>query len=121
MKHATARLGPAKVEEGLALGRFNTFARDAQKNGNPDGLEDKTHAVFGPLFRGSGDDKSPKVEGGVLQETLNDIGGRNRDDWAPLKVDNWIGPKTTQAFRSVLENEDADSLTRSFGRGLGLL
>lgn len=121
LKHATARLGPAKVEEGLALGRFNTFARDAQKNGNPDGLEDKTHSIFGPLFRGSADDKSPKVEGGVLQETLNDLGSRNRDDWEPLKVDNWIGPKTTQAFGSVLQDEDADSLTRSFGRGLGLL
>ncbi|CAA7623034.1 hypothetical protein [Magnetospirillum sp. UT-4] len=121
LKHATARLGPAKVEEGLALGRFNTFARDAQRNGNPDGLEDKTHSIFGPLFRGSGDDTSPKVEGGVLQETLNDFGSRNRDDWEPLKVDNWIGPKTTQAFGTVLQDEDADSLTRSFGRGLGLL
>ncbi|MBF0327294.1 MAG: hypothetical protein HQL42_19840 [Alphaproteobacteria bacterium] len=121
LKHATARLGSAKVEEGLALGRFNTFARDAQRNGNPDGLEDKTHSIFGPLFRGSGDDKSPKVEGGVLQETLNDLGSRKRDDWEPLKVDNWIGPKTTQAFGTVLADEDADSLTRSFGRGLGLL
>ncbi|OAN48941.1 hypothetical protein [Magnetospirillum moscoviense] len=121
LKHATARLGPAKVEDGLALGRFNTFARNAQKNGNPDGLEDKTHSIFGPLFRGSGDDKTPKVEGGVLQETLNDLGSRKRDDWEPLKVDNWIGPKTTQAFGSVLQDEDADGLTRSFGRGLGLL
>lgn len=121
LKHATARLGPGKVEEGLALGRFNTFARDARRNGNPDGLEAKTHSLFGPLFRGAGDDTSPKVEAGVLQETLNDLGRRKRDDWTPLKVDNRIGPKTTQAFGAVLADEDADTLTRSFGRGLGLL
>jgi len=121
MKHATARLGPAKVEEGLALGRFNTFARAAQANGNSEGLEDKTHSIFGPLFRDPKDARAPKVEGGVLQETLNQIGPKHHDDWQPLKVDGWIGPKTTGAFGRVLKHEDADAVTRSFGRGLGLL
>ncbi|MCA1909847.1 MAG: hypothetical protein LDL39_15960 [Magnetospirillum sp.] len=74
LKHATARLGPAKVQDGLALGRFNTFARQAQSSGNADGLEAATHGAFGPLFRDNSDDKSPKVEGGVLQETLNAMG-----------------------------------------------
>lgn len=114
LKHATARLGPAKVQDGLALGRFNTFARNVQRNGNPEGLEDKTHSLFGPLFRGAADGKAPKVEGGVLQETLNGFG-------QDLKVDNWIGPKTTQAFSTVLRENDADDVTRAFGRGLGFL
>ena len=119
LKHATARLGPAKVDEAFALGRFNTFARNAQKSGNSDGLEDRTHSIFGPLFRK--DDSGPKIEGGVLQETLNGIGSSRRDDWTPLKVDNWIGPKTTEAFGKVLKDEDADGITSAFGKGLGLL
>jgi hypothetical protein len=121
LKHAAARLGAPKVEEAFALGRFNTFARNAQRNGNPDGLEDKAHSIFGPLFRNPADGKAPKIEGGVLQETLNDIGPRHHDDWEPLKVDDWIGPKTTDAFGKVLKAEDADTITGMFGRGLGLL
>ena len=121
LKHATARLGPAKVDEALALGRFNTFARNAQTSGNSDGLEDRTHSIFGPLFRDPTDGKAPKVEGGVLQETLNGIGSNRHDDWTPLKVDNWIGPKTTEAFGKVLKDEDADGFTTAFGKGLGLL
>lgn len=121
LKHATARLGPAKVQDGLALGRFNTFARQAQSSGNADGLEAATHGAFGPLFRDNSDDKSPKVEGGVLQETLNAMGSQQHDDWENLKVDNWVGPKTTAAFGRVLQNEDADKFTTVFGRGLGLV
>ncbi|CAA7626541.1 hypothetical protein MTBUT4_80091 [Magnetospirillum sp. UT-4] len=121
LKYATARQGPAKVQDGLALGRFNTFARNAQTSGNADGLEAATHGAFGPLFRSGVDTGSPKVEGGVLQETLNVLGPRHHDDWEALKVDNWVGPKTTAAFGRVLQNEDADRLTTAFGRGLGLL
>ncbi len=121
LKHAAARLGPGKVEEAFALGRFNTFAREAQRSGNPEGLEAKTHTVFAPLFRDPADTKAPKLEGGALQETLNDLGPRGQDDWTPLKVDNWIGPKTTEAFGKVLKTEDADGVTAAFGRGLGFL
>lgn len=113
LKHAAARLGRAKVEDGLALGRFNTFVRAAQASGNTDGLEGKTHAIFGPLFRPPADIDSPKVEAGVLQETLNDFGHN-------LKLDNWIGPKTTAAFGSVLKETGADDFTRAYGRNLGL-
>ncbi|MBF0324217.1 MAG: hypothetical protein HQL42_04020 [Alphaproteobacteria bacterium] len=56
-----------------------------------------------------------------MQETLNDIGPQHHDDWENLKVDNWVGPKTTAAFGRVLQSEDADKLTTAFGRGLGLL
>jgi len=121
LKHATARLGPGKVEEAFALGRFNTFAREAQRSGNAEGLEAKTHTVFAPLFRDPADTKAPKLEGGALQETLNTLGPRGQDDWTPLKVDNWIGPKTTEAFGKVLKAEDADGITAAFGRGLGFL
>ncbi|CAA7617628.1 hypothetical protein [Magnetospirillum sp. UT-4] len=112
LKHATARLGPHKVEEGLALGRFNAFARDARRTGNAEGLEARTHAILGPLFRK--DDQGPKVEAGVLQDTLNGFG-------QDLKVDEWIGPKTTAAFGAVLKDQDPDAVTLAFGRGLGLL
>ena len=98
----------------LALGRFNAFARNAQKTGNAEGLEDRTHAIFGSLFRSSAEAKEPRIEAGVLQETLNGFGH-------DLKVDNWIGPKTSGAFRATLQDEDADHLTQAFGRGLGLL
>lgn len=118
LKHATARLGVPKVEEGLALGRFNTFARNAQKSGKAEGLDTATHGAFGPLFR-TGD--GPRVEAGVLQETLNQLGAQHDADWQKLKVDDWIGPKTTEAFGRVLKHQDADSLTQAFGRGLGLL
>lgn len=36
-------------------------------------------------------------------------------------MDNWIGPKTTEAFGKVLKTEDADGITAAFGRGLGFL
>lgn len=121
LKHAAARLGAPKVEEAFALGRFNTFARNAQKSGNPDGLDAATHAALGPLFRDGSDTQTPKVEAGVLQQALNDIGAQRHDDWEDLKVDNWIGPKTTEAFGRVLKAEGADSLTRRFGSGLGLM
>ncbi len=113
LKNAVGRVGAPKVENALALGRFNTFARNARKTGNVDGLEKQTHAIFGPLFRDPADTRAPKVEAGVLQETLNGLG-------ADLKVDHWIGPKTTAAFGRVLQDEDADSFTSAFGKGLGL-
>ncbi|MBC7951887.1 MAG: hypothetical protein H7Z12_08750 [Rhodospirillaceae bacterium] len=51
---ALSRLGPAKLDEAFALGRFNTFARQAQRNGNPEGVDNVTHTIFAPLLR-SGD------------------------------------------------------------------
>jgi len=93
LKHATAQLGPDKVAEGLALGRFNTFTRDAQSRG---------------------DTAPPKVEAGTLQATLNGFGQN-------LKQDDWIGPKTTQAFAQALRQEDADQVTQALGRTLGWL
>lgn len=73
---------------------------------------------------GAGTGASGVDQGGALQETLNTLntlGPRGQDDWTPLKVDNWIGPKTTEAFGKVLQSEDADGITAAFGRGVGLL
>ncbi|MBI5164413.1 MAG: hypothetical protein HY985_10985 [Magnetospirillum sp.] len=120
LKRATARLGPARVEEALALGRFNRFARQAERDGSAEGLAATTQGAFAPLFRAPGDAKAPKVEAGILQETLNAHGGRTFDDWQPLKVDGWIGPKTTEAFARLLPEHGADALTAAYGRGLGL-
>lgn len=61
--------------------------------------------AFGALFRDPADSKAPKLEGEVLQEPLNDLGSRSHDDWDPLKVDNWIGPKTTDALGKMLRTE----------------
>lgn len=57
----------------------------------------------------------------LLQKTLNRIGGEANDDCKALKVDNWIGPKTTEAFGSLLKSEDPDHLAAEFGKGLGFL
>lgn len=119
LKQSLGRHGAAKVDEAFALGRFGQFARVAQSRRDPAGLEGTVHGALGPLFRKGGD--GPKVEGGVLQDTLNQVGGDRFDDWQELKVDDWVGPKTTAAFGRVLEAEDADQVTRRFGRNLGLL
>lgn len=121
LKHAAARLGAPKVEEAFALGRFDTFARNAEKTGNADGLENAAHAILGPLFRNPADASVPRVEAGVLQETLNQFGSQYRDDWEPLKVDEWVGPKTTEAFGKILRDVGADGFVTAFGKGLGLL
>lgn len=119
LKQALGRHGADRVDEAFALGRFGQFARQAQSRRDPSGLDQAVHGAFGPLFRSG--DQGPKVEAGVLQKTLNDLGAERFDDWQALKVDDWIGPKTTAAFGRLLEAEDADTVTRRTGRNLGFL
>jgi hypothetical protein len=109
MKQALARHGEDKMDGALALGRFNVFARQAGQDGNADDLESKTASLFGDQA------------GRSLQKTLNQVGADERNDWQPLVEDNWIGPKTTQAFAGLMGDTDPDSFTQSFGQGLGLL
>jgi hypothetical protein len=118
LKSAMAAHGPTAVEDALALGRWNSFARQAQADGDPSGLADSTHGAFGPLFRPQG--QGPRPEGEELQRMLNDYGPRHFDDWETLTPDGWIGPKTTEAFGRMLQAEDADQLTRGLGQRLGL-
>jgi hypothetical protein len=119
LKYILSRLGSAKVDDALALGRFNTFARNVQANGDASGLDNAADTAFAPLFRAAG--SGPTPEANVLQETLNAVGPDHVGDWQPLKVDGWIGPKTTEAFGRVMGAGDADGFTRSLGQGLGLL
>ncbi|WP_170958973.1 hypothetical protein [Magnetospirillum sp. 15-1] len=109
LKSALSQHGADKVDNVLSLGRFNTFARDAAASGNSDGLDDKTTSLFG-------DDA-----GRSLQRSLNKTGGDVVDGWEPLKEDNWIGPKTTDAFNSVMDTVGPDEFSRGFGEEMGLL
>lgn len=109
MKQALSRHGEDKVDGALALGRFNVFARQAGQDGNADGLEAKTASLFGDQA------------GRPLQKTLNRMEEDTQNNWQPLVEDNWIGPKTAQAFAGLMGDTDPDSFTQSFGQGLGLL
>jgi hypothetical protein len=115
LKDTLARFGSARADDALALGRFGNFADQVKQSGKADGLDQATQDIFGPLYGGS------EAPNGVLQETLNTVGGTGIDGWQDLKVDDWIGPKTTNAFASVMDTVDSEDFTRSFGQGLGLL
>ena len=102
LRIATARSGPEKVADGMALGRFSAFA-DAVKSGRADagGLADLVGRNDAAL---------------ALKSTVNGLGRRGQ----PLRLDGRIGPKTTSAFVSTLAATGVDRLTRRFGHALGL-
>jgi hypothetical protein len=125
LRGAVKALGTPKVEEGLALGRFNQFARDGRKDGFR-GLAEATEKSFAPLFRDSA--KPPlrftdRIEAATLQETLNDLGGTQfgRDAFKPLKLDGDIGAKTTDSFSQIENALGPEPLTKRFGEFLGFL
>jgi len=119
LHHAVAMRGSSQVQNGLALGRFDRFARSTRASGDAGGLRDVVHGVFGPLYR-QGED-GPRPEGTVLQETLNHLGRASGPGWTDLAIDGEIGPKTTGAFRTVLDRTGPEDLTRRLGAALGLL
>ena len=123
LKHAVASLGTPKVEEGLALGRFNSFVRDGRKVGFGR-LKEVTAGSFGPLFRNPAKTTrrpSECLEAVTLQETLNDLGtghfGRGR--FRPLEMDGDIGPKTADAFGRLAGALGPERITKRFGEFLG--
>ncbi len=130
LKSTIARLGASKVEEGLALGRFRDFAREARRTGRGN-LAGETGAAFGHLFRDPKadpedrrvDGRAGRIEAATLQETINDLGpavlGGNA--FPRLKLDGRIGPKTRDAFDLINKTAGPDKLTRRFGRFLGFL
>ncbi|MDA1091582.1 MAG: hypothetical protein O3A85_14895 [Proteobacteria bacterium] len=125
LKGAVAAWGTPKIKEGLALGRFNGFAREGRKDGFR-GLAEATEKNFAPLFRNPA--KPPRrptdhIEAVTLQETLNDLGGAQfgRDIFKPLKIDGDIGPKTTGAFRQIAAAVGPEPLTKRFGEFMGFL
>jgi GH24 family phage-related lysozyme (muramidase) len=117
-KAAAAKLGPAKIREGMALGRFRRLA-EAPKRGD---LRTKTEGAFGDLFRKPSASSKPKStdEGLGLQATINDLGGDTfGNSFKPIKEDGDIGPKTETAFNQVLPAAGADSFTSKLGENFG--
>ncbi|CUW37724.1 protein of unknown function [Magnetospirillum sp. XM-1] len=108
LKSALAGHGEDKVDGALSLGRFKGFAEEA-KGGDASGLGGMTTSLFG-------DDS-----GEALQRTLNRVGPDAVENWQPLEEDNQIGPKTTNAFTSVMDSFDPGEFTQGFGEELGLL
>ena len=117
-KAAARALGPAKIKEGVALGRFKRLA-DAPK---PGGLRLTAEASFGDLFRKPSKAPGPKMthEGLGLQATINDIG---RDAFGnkfqPIKEDGDIGAKSEAAFDQVLPATGPEKITSKLGENLG--
>ncbi len=123
LRTAAARLGTGRLEEGLALGRFNRFARDAFAGRPVDNLGRATTDAFGPLFRDPAKAhavRSP-IEAVTLQETLNDLGKIAFGDskFERLELDGRVGPKTQDAFKRVNTALGPEGLSRRFGTFLG--
>src|SRR3546814_11494125 len=78
LRRAVAGFGRANVENGMALARFDKFARQAQARDSADGLRDEAHAAFAPLFGGGlsphAGSRSKQPWGLALQDTVNDLG-----------------------------------------------
>jgi len=120
-RKTVAAKGPGRVEDGLALAEFRDYARQAERKNDVSDLAHRTLDIFGPLYRMNPQDE-PKHESGALQASLNDLGPKHLgDSWQPLKLDDWIGPKTTQSFADVLSAVGSDTLAQNYGSWLGLL
>jgi len=117
-KRATANLGPAKIKEGMALGRFK---RLAEKPAFGD-LRQQTEGAFGNLFRRPSATAKPRIieEGFGLQATINDLGRDTLGNgFKAIKEDGDIGPKTEAAFGQVLPAAGNDNFTSKLGENLG--
>ncbi|MBL4720094.1 MAG: hypothetical protein JKY20_03035 [Alphaproteobacteria bacterium] len=117
-KRAAATLGPAKVKEGMALGRFKRLA-DSPTFGE---LRKSTENIFGNLFRKPSAARKQRItdEGFGLQATINDLGRDTLGNaFKPIKEDGDIGLKTSSAFEQVLPAASGDTFTSKLGENLG--
>lgn len=115
LTRAVARLGAAKVNEAIALGRLRQAAERAGAGTGGLELGEVARQALAPLFRSPLAPAARAVENEVLQETLNALGA------APaLAIDGDVGPKTEAAFRGTARRLGADRLTRSLADALGL-
>ena len=116
-KQTARKLGPAKLEEGMALGRFERFA---EAPGSKD-LRAKTASAFGDLFRKpSAAQPRSSDEGYALQATINDLGrDSGLSGFAPIREDGDVGPRTERAFKQVLPSAGAGRFTAKLGQHLG--
>lgn len=114
LHQTTATHGAGKVEEGLAFGRFTTFAQEAAGRGQADGLKNVTEQAFAPLFPDNGTKAHPAIAE-ALQHTINDLGS------GPVSVDGDIGPETASGFQQTIARVRPEEFTRRFARNSGLL
>lgn len=135
LRDAVRLFGPAKVEEGLSLGRFENFAKQVRKIGSAAGLASEMEQSFGPLFQTKsqrGPDwvtpdqprpSAPKAfrpEALALQEVVNELGTEAfGSKFQPVKEDGWIGPKTTECFYGLAASVEPDKLTKKMAHQLG--
>jgi hypothetical protein len=123
LRRATARFGASKVEEALALGRFDSFLRMLENGAAERQVHDATASTFGALFRDRTLDlpDQPTEEGESLQMSLNDLGpvliGAGR--YSPVREDGRIGPRTEAALKRVLKAAGPQRLVEAMGRNLG--
>ncbi|MAN80913.1 MAG: hypothetical protein CMM77_10920 [Rhodospirillaceae bacterium] len=117
LRRAAAAWGRPGVEEGLALGRFDGFVRNAEAGG----LRTAAETAFAPLFpAGTARPGRPRPEGYGLQMAVNDLGQEMMGGtYRPLKEDGDIGPKTEAAFHDVLRAAGPDRLISRLGKRLG--
>ena len=121
LRNAVAAWGKPRVEEGLALGRFDRFARSASAGQPSGGLKSAAEKAFGPLFPQRVTlPAEPRPEGYGLQMAINDL-SRNAAarDFRPLAEDGVIGPKTSEAFASTVRNTGADRFAEQLGKTMG--
>ncbi len=117
LRRAAAAWGRPGVEEGLALGRFDGFARNAEAGG----LRTAAETAFAPLFPArAAQPGGPRPEGYGLQMAVNDLGQKTMGGaFRPLKEDGDIGPKTEAAFHDVLRAAGPDRFASQLGKRLG--
>jgi lysozyme family protein len=123
LRMAAARLGSAKIEEALALGRFEAALRGMADGALVGNLRKATSAAFAELFR---DPAAvglhiPTEEGESLQMSVNDLGKvlLGPRGFTALREDGIIGPKTEAALKRVLKAAGPRRLTETMGRNLG--
>jgi len=123
LRTAAARLGTAKVEEALALGRFEAALGELAGGAPAGGARDAAARAFAELFRDPEGDAPPGAteEGESLQMSVNDLGRSllGPRGFTALREDGIVGPKTEAALMRVLRAAGPRRLTEAMGRNLG--
>lgn len=124
LRRMAARLGGPKVEEAIALGRFEHALRALGPGATEDGIKQAAGDAFGALFRdpeASALTDAPREESESLQMSLNDAGRSllGERTFKALREDGVIGPKTAAAFKQVLAAAGPRRLAEAMGRNLG--
>ena len=124
MRTMAARLGTPKVEEALALGRFEAALRDLTQGSGETALDKTASDAFADLFR---DPKAARPiprteEGESLQMSVNDLGRAllGDQDFPLIREDGVVGPKTEAAFKRVLAAAGPRRVAEAMGRNLGV-